>query len=262
MEKKRNLLFIICVIILIAAAASMIGYKAVQARQEKKYEDLAKEVTAEPVSVPEEEPEESAAAPEAPKPDIPIDFDSLTAQNPDIFAWITIPDTPVDYPLVHRTDGDDNFYLKHASDTSESAPGAIFTQYTHNQDLETDHVTMIYGHYMKKGTMFGSLKYYLEESYRQEHPQITIYTPEHIYNYKVVFAVTYDDRHIMNAFFDCKTSIDYGNFLTSIQTERQLPSWIADPFDVTTDDRMIVLSTCNGHTDQRLLIGAVLTEEQ
>ena len=51
-------------------------------------------------------------------------------------------------------------------------------------------------------------------------------------------------------------------FLTSIQTERMLPSWIEEPFTVTGEDHLIVLSTCNGNSTQRFLVGAVLGEKE
>lgn len=61
---------------------------------------------------------------------------------------------------------------------------------------------------------------------------------------------------------NCRTKEGYQAFLDSLSEVRIMPTWIEDPLPVTTDDRMIVLSTCNGNHDERFLICAVLTEEQ
>ena len=59
--------------------------------------------------------------------EIPIDFDALKERNPDVYAWITVPDTNIDYPILHR-DSDNSYYLNHTSDNEEKIEGAIFTE--------------------------------------------------------------------------------------------------------------------------------------
>ena len=74
-------------------------------------------------------------------------------------------------------------------------------------------------------------------------------------------AVTYDDRHVL-ANYECADAAEYQSFLNSLETERLMPTWIEDPLSVTTEDRMIILSTCNGNGTQRFLVGAKLIEEE
>ena len=75
----------------------------------------------------------------------PIDFKSLQSKNDEIYAWIKIDDTQVDYPIVQNSE-DDSFYLKHkAEDKSWSASGAIYTELANNTNFN-DPVTVIYGH--------------------------------------------------------------------------------------------------------------------
>ena len=59
--------------------------------------------------------------------EIPIDFPSLQAQNPDVYAWIQVPGTEVDYPILQSPD-DNGYYLDHDINKSEAAAGAIFTE--------------------------------------------------------------------------------------------------------------------------------------
>lgn len=90
-----------------------------------------------------------------------VDFDGLKAQNPDVAAWIQIPALEVSYPVVKGTDNE--YYLHHMFDGQEHKNGSIFIDY-HNQADFTDHNTIIYGHNMKNGSMFGTLSRYQEES--------------------------------------------------------------------------------------------------
>ena len=163
-----------------------------------------------------------------------------------------------DYPIL-QSKVDDDYYMDHTVDDKEGLPGAIMTEYSYNPDpFESDAVTVVYGHNMLNDSFFSRLKDYQDETFRQEHPYIEIYTPEHIYKYRVFAAVTYDNRHILYN-YNCRTKEGYQAFLDSLSEVRIMPTWIEDPLPVTTDDRMIVLSTCNGNHDERFLICAVLT---
>lgn len=249
--KKYKILFFVFLIIVIAAAAAGIIYKAGQKNRESVYRDLAQNNTL----------SEDAKEPEPDKgPEIPVDFESLKKENPDIYAWIRIPDTAVDYPIV-QNEKEDDYYLNRTVEGKEGLPGSIFTEASYNGQDFTDNVTVIYGHNMRDDSMFGGLSNYLEDDYRQAHPEIYIYTPEHIYTYRVFGAITYDNRHIL-AQYDCNDDKQYEAFLNSLETIRLMPSNIEEPLEVTTDDRIIILSTCNGNDSQRFLIGAVLTNEE
>ncbi len=256
-KKKLNIRFWICLLIFLAAVAAGVIYRTEQGKKEDAYEKLAEEVTQEPISEEEPEPEEEK---EEEKAEIPVDFETLKEENPDIYAWIRIPDTGIDYPILQNAE-DDDYYLDHNLDGSEGRPGAIYTQYSYNSGCFADNVTVIYGHNMRDNSMFGSLSDYLDEDFRNHHSEIQIYTPEQILTYRVVCTVTYDNRHIL-ANYNCSEAYGYEKFLNSLQTERLIPTWLEEPFPVTTEDKMIILSTCNGNSDQRFLVGAVLIDEE
>ncbi|MCD7981656.1 MAG: class B sortase [Clostridiales bacterium] len=253
--KKANVLFYVFLVILIAAVIGVIAYMWQRRQKSLADQQLAEEVT---VDLSEEEEEEPEPEEEEPTVTIPVDFDALQETNPDIYAWIHIEDTVIDYPIV-QSETDDDYYLDHTVEGESGLPGSIYTQYSYNSGCFEDNVTLIYGHNMRNDTYFGSLSEYTDEEYRNSHSTIEIYTPEHIYTYRLVFAVTYDNRHIL-ATYDCSDLSQYQSLLTSIQTDRTIPSWIEDPFTVTTADKMIILSTCNGNSSQRYLVGAVLEQ--
>ena len=252
MQNRRKIIFWCCVAIflgcLIFLAVKLVGqekkkdiYDKMQETNEKLEQEIEKT----------ESDEETVQ--------IPIDFATLQQQNQDIYAWIRIEGTVVDYPIVQHPE-DNSYYLNHTVEGKKGLPGSIYTENLNKTDF-TDRNTLIYGHDMKNGSMFGDLAKYKDSAYMQEHGQIVIYTAEHIYTYQVFAAITYDNRHIMYS-FDFSTEEGMQEFLDSLAAVRNMASYIDKNVAVTSADRMITLSTCTGNESQRLLVGAVLVNEQ
>ncbi|MCR4902734.1 MAG: class B sortase [Butyrivibrio sp.] len=187
-----------------------------------------------------------------------IDFDKLQASNPDIFAWINIPGTVIDYPVVqHPTD--DTYYLKHGADGLSSNYGCPYIELSDSKDF-TDFNTVLYGHNMNNGSMFANLHKYEDNEFYQSHRDIYIYTPDHKLTYKVFAAVMYSDAHIPY-YYDDSVESDRTAFLESLKTDIVADrSYISDDIEVTEDDRIITLSTCDKTLrSNRFLVVAVLT---
>ncbi len=189
----------------------------------------------------------------------PINFTALKQENSDIYGWIRIDDTVIDYPILQSSTDEPDYYADHTVDNAEGYPGAIFTESDLNTNPFEDNVTVIYGHRMKDDTMFGSLDLWQEDEYRDAHSSIKIYTENHTYTYEITFVQIYDTRNIL-AKYDCSTQKGYSEFLSSLENVHSIPYWHSSKTQMTTDDHIIVLSTCYG--DNRLLVGAVLTEKE
>ena len=216
--------------------------------------------TAEPAVQPTEEPQSSQ--PETEEPYVsPIDFASLQAVNPDIYGWLEIPGTEFDFPLVQR-EGDDSFYLTHDSDGNESSAGAIFTESAYNSTTMEDPVTVAYGHQMHAGTMFGKLQEtYSQENALEDYGEIVVYLPEKELHYQVFAAVPYDNRHILYN-YDCADPRRFNAFLNSIYEVREIGAQFNDNVAVSTEDKVLVLSTClAGNSQRRYLVLAVCQAE-
>lgn len=252
---RRKIIFWSCFVILLAAVGTGAGLLIRNHIQNQKDEELRKKA-----AVKKEETTDVSAEEEKQPLQIPVDFNALWEQNSDIYAWIRIADTPIDYPILQKIE-DDDYYLNRTVEGKEGLPGSIMTEYSYNSRPFEDPVTVVYGHNMLNDSFFSHLIDYQKEDFRNAHQTIEIYTPDHIYTYRVFAAVTYDNRHILDS-FDCQTKEGYQAFLDSLYELRLMPTWIEDPLTVTTDDRIIVLSTCNGNHDQRFLVGAVLVDEQ
>ena len=67
---------------------------------------------------------------------------------PDVYAWLSLPGTRIDYPIVQRF-GDDSYYVQRDLDGKHDPAGTLFTEYQYNSKSFEDPVTIIYGHHMR-----------------------------------------------------------------------------------------------------------------
>lgn len=193
-------------------------------------------------------------------PEKEIDFEGLrTEQNPDIYAWIHIPDTPIDYPVLQHPEEMD-YYLNHNLDGSRGYPGCIYSQLINAKDW-TDRNTVLYGHNMSVGTMFKGLHYYEDPEFFEEHPYVYIYTEEHTYVYQVFAAYEYGNAHLILG-LDIDTDEKYQKYLDDIFSFDGLNNNFDTEVEVTAKSRILTLSTCvDGDDDRRWLVQAVLVAE-
>ena len=137
-----------------------------------------------------------------------IDFESLKKRNEDIYAWITIPGTDIDYPVVKKMDSNDPFddyYLSHTVDHEEGFPGAIYS-HPFSDVYFTDAVTILYGHNLKDGGMFTALHDFEDKKFFNENDTIIIHTQTGDLTYKIFAVSNFSDVFIPEeyAFSDLK----------------------------------------------------------
>lgn len=194
----------------------------------------------------------------------PIDFASLQAANSEIYAYIKIEDTNVDYPIVQSAT-DDEFYLRHtAEDKSWSASGAVYTESVNTKTFN-DRVTVIYGHNGYGDTFFTTLHRFEKEDFFNNHPYFYIYTPEKKLTYQVISAFKYDDRHIMNSFnfADTVQFLEFEQYLSNPSSAlKNVRTQLDNELD--EDSKIVVLSTCitNQKSSRYLVCGVLVKDEQ
>ncbi len=193
----------------------------------------------------------------------PIDFASLRLENPDIYAWIYIPDTKVNYPVL-QSPTDDSFYLNHDKDGNYSDAGAIYSQLANKTDF-SDPVTVLYGHNMNSGGMFATLHYFENKEFFDSHQDMYIYTDGHIYTYKVIAAYQYDNRHILNSFNFADTAVTQ-QYFDSVLNPNSLVMNVREGVQLSAEsDKIVQLSTCTGDANRlvrRYLITGELVSDQ
>ena len=224
----------------------------------KEYEKVREEAVQTPEPEEEKKPEtETEETPQKEPVEIPIDFAGLQAQNPDVYAWIQVPGTEVDYPILQSPD-DNGYYLDHDINKTEAAAGAIFTENYNTKTFE-DPNTVIYGHDMKKRLHVPEPSpVYGPKLLRRPTGDVTIYMPDKILHYKIFAAYLYDNRHLLMS-FDFWNKEEYQQYLNNIFSMRDMNSFVDTSMEVTNEDKIITLSTCYaGISSQRYLVQAVL----
>ena len=200
---------------------------------------------------------EGAAIPDRPV----IDWDELTKSGRDIVAWLDIPALGIAYPVVR---GDDNeFYLHHLPNGEYKNAGSLFMETANSPDL-TDINTVIYGHNMDNGSMFGKFRNMTEEDYETQ-PFLWLCTKEKDCLYKMIslhISLVDDESYTL---FKSNGEVNRLNYENSIVTgwlraENQR-SYIHMPVPKSALGRVITLSTCASLSDERRVLQAVLVRE-
>ena len=191
-----------------------------------------------------------------------IDFEKLRKKNPDICGWLSIPGTEIDYPVLQNPE-DDYLYMYHNADRQEDKNGALFTEHEYNGTDFTDPVTIIYGHHMKSGAMFGNLQQMYTDDF-EAYRDVVVYTPAAELHYRVFAAVPYSNRHILYFYdkFPMQETIE--EFVDELLSIRAIGSTVDDTVEVETGDRFLVLSTClqGDNTKRFLVVGKLVGDEQ
>ena len=186
---------------------------------------------------------------------ITVDFSSLLKENKEVKGWVQIPNTNINYPFVQHSDN--SYYLTHSFDNSYNNAGWIFLDYRNSIEL-LDTNTIIYGHGRVDGTMFGSLKNILTEEWLNDsnNYKIRIYLPENTYTYEIFSAyhVNTTDDYLKTNFNSIE---EYEEFLNLIKNR----STYSFPTNVTTNDKIITLSTCYNDKEKMVVHGKLIVED-
>ena len=182
----------------------------------------------------------------------PIDFTELKQKNEDIVGWLRIRALGISYPVVQGEDND--FYLHRTFEKEDNFAGCIFVNCDNSGNF-TDQNTIIYGHNMKDGSMFGKLKKFREEGVFDKSKYFWMFTPDLIYEYRIVSATVVD-----------KTGITYQSFFTQedfdtlMQHAFETSVIDGSDVDVNMNDRIMTLSTCTGDDATRFVVMGKLVQ--
>lgn len=187
----------------------------------------------------------------APDELLSVDFDTLQSVKPDIQAWLYMSGSSIHSPVLQAEDN--STYLYRLADGSSNAHGSLFIDCRNAGDF-SDWNTLIYGHNMKDGSMFGGLKKYRKQAYYDAHPEMTLFTPEKTYRMEIFAAVTTD---VSAAVYRVPAAREERDELVQWA---QRNSEIECDVSIGTEDRIVTLSTCTGGDDDRFVVLAVLRE--
>lgn len=171
-------------------------------------------------------------------PNIDVDFDKLVEKNQDCVAWLYMGACGISYPVVQGEDND--YYMHHTFENTNNSSGAIIMDFRDNKYLK-DWNTFIYGHNMKNGSMFGSLKKLMkDETLYEQDPYFYIFIPGYIYRYKI-FSY-YKDEPDSKMYWTPDTLQEYRQYIRDAKAKS-----IKDCKVETSEDvNMVTLVTCSG----------------
>ena len=182
----------------------------------------------------------------------PVDFTQLQAINPEVIGWIRVGAINVSYPVARAEDND--FYLHRTFRKVDNFAGCIFEN-CDNSPYFTDQNTIIYGHNMKNGTMFGQLRKFAEQETLDKNPYFWMFTPNFIYQYRIfsssIVGTTGDPY---NTRF---SQADFQKFINDSIARSEVN---CGNVTVTTSDRLMTLSTCTGDSSTRRILQGVLEQ--
>ena len=191
-----------------------------------------------------------------------VDFNELNKINTDVYAWIYIPNTNVDYPVAQSiADHDDSFYLSHNIYRQYQFSGTIYSEVKNHIDFH-DRVTVLYGHNMLNGSMFNNLHLFRDAYFFEHNPYIYVYLPDRTLTYEIFSAYEYDDRHLLYS-FDFNDREVFEEYLEYAKNPTKTLICTRRELDVTADDKIITLSTCfdNIDTSRYLVQGVLISDE-
>lgn len=238
--KKKNKILITLIQIVLIAVIIFSGIKIIEwIKSNKKNKDIMSEIK-ENVVINNEMDSNNE--------EYKIDFAKLKQKNSDAIAWIKVNGTDIDFPIVKGTDN--SYYLTHNFDKEKNKAGWIFADYRNKFD-GTDKNIIIYGHNMKNGSMFASLKDVIKEEWynNENNKYIALITENENCKYQVfsVYQIETEEYYL-------QTNIsNFKEFVEKIKGRSKKDFNV----DIKETDSILTLSTCADNTKYRVVLHAV-----
>ena len=188
------------------------------------------------------------------KPPVRVDFEALREINPDIVAWICVEALDISYPVVQGED--DDYYLHRTFTRQDNFAGTIFAEYLNAPDF-SDPNTILYGHNMKDGSMFGRLKNLTEKDLVKNDDTFWILTPEKSYHYRMFALGDMDVGSDAYLLFQDRNE-EFTDWCTAMY-DRSAAELEKPDFDLNS--RVVTLSTCTDDVTQRYVVQGALVGE-
>ncbi len=186
------------------------------------------------------------------EPPITVDFDALLAENQDVVGWLYVEALGISYPVVQGTDND--YYLHMTYQKTYNFAGTIFIDYENKRDF-SDLNTIVYGHNMKDGSMFGILKKFVTENAYAASPYFWMLTPEKNYKYEIFSTYTAQVNSLTYTLFS-KPGEEYTAYLKQMKANSEVET----PVEPKKFDKIMTLSTCTGNSATRFVVQGILLD--
>ncbi len=185
-----------------------------------------------------------------------VQFTDLLKENSDTVGWLIVNETNINYPVVQTNNND--YYLTHAFDKSSNNAGWVYADYRDNFNILNKNL-IIYGHGRKDKIMFGSLTKTLDKSwYSKEQNQIIQLSTLKYNTMWQIFSIYTKEAESYYITTDFDSNQEYATFLKEMN-DRSIYNF---GVNLSTDDKILTLSTCYNDNGIRLVVHAKLVKIQ
>ena len=246
----------ICLVMFVVSGIMVLRDMSRSYLERQANESLAEQVSEIKKAVQEQQKQGTQRLPRAPVATIApydengilIQYSALYQQNADLFGWLSIDGTAINYPVMYTPDRKE-YYLRRGFDKKYALSGCLFIDEDCNSD--SNHL-LIYGHHMKDGTMFGTLPSYAEESYAIQHPLISFDTLRAEGTYQVIGAFycrAYKQNEEGGFRYYQYTDLSEPERFEEYVAQVKAASLYDTGVEASYGDSLLTLSTCSYHTD-------------
>ena len=183
-----------------------------------------------------------------------VDFNKLAETNSDIFAWVRIPGTMIDYPVLQSSEGDDDYYKTHDYAGHDDPKGAIYIEAANSKDM-CDFNEVFLGSSPSDGTMFASLSKFLDRTYFDENQFIYVYMNGNALAYYIFAAYERDNTRLLEQ-YDFSYASGCQAFIDEIYESRDMSRLIRNGWEeqVQPENFLVTLSTVNPSTGKQIVV--------
>lgn len=189
-----------------------------------------------------------------------VDFAALQAENPDIFAWLYVPGTDIDGPVLQSVESD-TWYEEHGADGSENADGAFYTELANLTNL-CDFNTVIHGKTLEDGGMFSELHRFADSEFFDENQLLYLYLPDNVLMYEIYAAYTTDSQSLIRK-YDFTYMAGCQQFIDDLYDTKDMSKNLREGWEEITPYNFLVTLTTNmtQDEDRQFLVVATLIND-
>lgn len=189
-------------------------------------------------------------------PDILEEYKTLFNKNKKLIGWVKIDDTNIDYPVMQTTNNE--YYLTYNFNQEYDKNGSIFMDCNCVAYPQSTN-TILYGHHMKSGKMFGQLQSYAKESFYEDHKIIQFDTIYEKGTYEIMYVFrskVFNENEIVfkyYQFIDAYSEKEFNSYMLEMAEQSLYDTGVTAKYG----DKLLTLSTCdNSQEDGRFVVVA------
>lgn len=189
--------------------------------------------------------------------DTAVDFEALQAENPDIYAWLYIPGTGIDAPLLQSPEADD-YYETHNACGEADDGGALYTELANLKNM-CDFNTVIHGKSQGEDGLFTDLFRFADPDFFERHGDVYLYLDGNLLTYTVFAAYERENTSLIRS-YDFTYGAGCEQFLKDLYESRQMGKNLRKGWEEMTPYHFLITLTTEsqGDPDRQFVVVAAL----